>query len=214
MVIAVTVLLTSLMLPAMSQLQEGAHRIVCSSNQRQLGQAMFMYARNHNDKLPSSKLLGQHPNRPQELMRAYDPETRGWDGWGLLYSQHYCASIECYYCPSHLGEHPMDRYYEEWQHPTGVPIYTNYHYSGDREWDTNKLRSLHRTSDLALATDGLRTASDFNHLTGMNILYADGSVRWYDGAEEIVDQLPEREISTQEEADRYVEIWHMVEFRK
>lgn len=215
-VLAVTVILTSLLLPAMSQLQETAFRIVCSSNERQLGQGIFMYAHDHLDQLPkSSALTGEH-KRPQELMSAYNPKTHEWDGWGELYMYQYCGAVECYYCPSHRGEHPIERYYQSWniQHKGSEPIYTNYHYSGHVEWDTGNKRNLHSNSSQALATDGLRTASDFNHKTGMNILYADGSVRWSEDTEDVLNLLPKTAALSEDEAEQYNKLWSVVEIQR
>lgn len=214
MVLGVAVLLTGMLLPAMSQLRESAHRIVCSSNQRQLGQALFMYAHDHRDTLPKSQALTEEVRRPQELMSAVSPVTGEWDGWGILFRDQYCAAVECYYCPSHLGEHPIERYYESWYFFDGEPIYTNFHYSGNIEWQTGDPRYLHRGEKLVLATDGLRTASDFNHVTGMNALHGDGAVRWVEDAEEILSLLPNGPIATSEEAKRYAELWSLVEVRR
>lgn len=203
------------MLPTMTQLRESAYRTVCSSNERQLGLALFMYAHDNNEKLPSSWALREELKQPQELMRAYIPETEEWDGWGELFRYQYCSAVECYYCPSHHGEHPMERYYSEWIRPRGTPIYTNYHYSGDVEWKGNKPRELHQGDNQVLATDGLRTSSDINHNgAGLNILYGDGSVRWLEGAEEVFSLVPADTITTEEEAARYREIWEAIEVLK
>lgn len=210
-VLAVTILLTGLMLPAMSKLRESANRIICSSNERQLGHALFMWAHDNNDELPHSEVLDGPSKKPQELMRAYNPETQEWDGWGRLYEYKYCSAVECFYCPSHLGEHPIERYYEDWIYPSGNPIYTNYHYAGDIDWETSRKRRLHRGSEQVLATDGLRTASDINHQSGMNVLSGDGAVRWYEDVEEIFMLLPEGQITSSEQAAVYKTLWSLIE---
>ncbi|MCZ6834504.1 MAG: prepilin-type N-terminal cleavage/methylation domain-containing protein [Planctomycetota bacterium] len=213
-VLAVTVVLTSMMLPTMSRLRESAYRTICSSNQRQQGLALFMYAGDNNEKLPSSSALEGVKKNPQELMRAYIPETQQWDGWGILFQFQYCSAVECYYCPSHHGDHPMERYYSDWIRPTGIPIYTNYHYAGNIEWQSNKPRNLHGGKEQVLATDGLRTTSDINHNgDGMNMLYGDGSVRWLEGAEKVFELVPSGIISTPEEAARYWELWEVLEVK-
>lgn len=213
-VLSVTVMMTGLLLPAMSQLRESAHKIVCASNERQMGQAIFMYAHGNKDALPKSTALTGKNNIPQELMRTYIGETRRWDGLGVLYEFRYCGAIGCFYCPSHLGDHTFERYYNDWLEPTVNDIYSNYHYSGDRDWKSNILRNLYSDSEQALVTDGLRTTSDINHGTGMNILYADGSVRWLEGVEDIIEILPDGQISAREQTRKYIGLWDLVETRR
>jgi prepilin-type processing-associated H-X9-DG protein len=111
-------------------------------------------------------------------------------GLGLLFIGGYCEAAQCFYCPSHRGEHPVERYLEMWSRPGGQPIYSNYHYAGHRHWDTGFARTWRNADRLVIATDGLRTASDFNHGNGMNVLYGDASVRWNSAAAAILPLLP------------------------
>ena len=199
-VMAVAVTLMALLMPAMSQVRENTHRIVCSTNQRQIGQGIFAYAADNRDRLPASEVLHTSDPNPQELMATRCNITQGhplgWDGLGLLYFHSYCGTASCYYCPSHHGNHPYERYESQWQTTgnTTALIYSNFHYCGDIDWNTGDRRSLHTDGyGLALITDGLRTAQDFNHRTGMNVVRGDGSVRWRDDIEGIVAQLPANE---------------------
>ena len=220
-VLSVTVMMTGLLLPAMSQLRESANKIVCGSNVRQMGQALFMYGHDNDDALPKSRALTGKNNTPQELMRTYigsdSTNTTKWNGLGVLYKFRYCGAIGCFYCPSHLGDHTFEKYYNDWLEPAENDIYGNYHFSGDRDWKSNKVRTLHSLlseSKQVLVTDGLRTARDFNHVTGMNILYADGSVRWREGAEDIIKILPDTKLSAQEQVLEYLGLWKLVEDRR
>ena len=78
------------------------------------------------------------------------------------------------------------------------PVYCNYHYTGDkklrvdRDGNTSWERRLYGNSQRqVLLTDGLRVRKDFSHRSGMNVLYADGSVDWHaDTGNEIFDRLP------------------------
>src|SRR5205823_930549 len=153
--------------------------------QRELGQAIFMYAADKNDSLPRSTALHEGQS-PRELMAARRASTwvnstrdEGWDGLGLLFYYHYCPAPECFYCPSHHGSNPFEQYSELWNAPQGpAAIYTNYHYCGDTEWGGARLRrTLAEGYSLVLVTDGLRCAQDFSHDNGMNMLHGDGSVR-------------------------------------
>jgi competence protein ComGC len=195
-VIAVAVMLTGLLMPAMHNLQENARRVICLSNLSQLGQGFLQYSIDYKDLLPYSAAL-HDDHQPQNLMMVKRPDPNGgWDGIGLLFQYHYCGAPECYYCPSHHGEHPFDRYTDVWSMDGNYAIFSNYHYAGDIEWGpgpNQKRRNMLDGHTLVLATDGLRTAKDFNHLTGMNVLRGDGSVRWHDDNGEILQQLPKDE---------------------
>jgi hypothetical protein len=209
-VIAVAVLLTSLTMPAMRQVHENAQRIMCMSNQQQLGHAFIMYGGDNNDYLPTS-FTQIHSETPQNLMMSRSGGPKGsWDGLGVLFSSHYCGSSECFYCPSHHGDHPFERYADSWAEtmPTR-PIFTNYHYAGHLEWkDLTRRRSLTEGYNLVLATDGLRTAADFNHVLGMNVLRGDGSVRWRDDTDDIYNLLP---ATDQEQIEpEYMDLWELV----
>ncbi|MHC5005532.1 MAG: prepilin-type N-terminal cleavage/methylation domain-containing protein [Planctomycetota bacterium] len=223
-VLSVALLLTALMLPALAQVRENAFRVICASNQRQLGIGMFMYANDHEDELPRSSFLEGQEEDPQELMVAYrsegvlNPDDGGthfieWDGLGVLFSEGYCSDPGCFYCPSHKGDHTIDRYQPMWQveSPAGR-IYTNYHYSGHRDWQTDSLRSLDDGEQLILLTDGLRTRQDFSHRVGMNLLAGDGSVRWKDDTIGIYESLPSMALAASDPtADGFDALWSRIE---
>ncbi|MBX3373282.1 MAG: prepilin-type N-terminal cleavage/methylation domain-containing protein [Phycisphaeraceae bacterium] len=186
-VLAVVVLLTGLLLPALTHVRESVNRVLSASNLRQIGLGVTMYDRDYNV-LPYSRELRFH--RPHELMAAWAGTQTGWDGLGRLWSGHYVSSPEVFYSPSHRGLHPFARYTSEWMSPTGARIYMNYHYGGDVDWlQVSRRRSLASGIEILLATDGLRTRSDFNHRVGMNQLRGDGSVRWRED-NSIYDSLP------------------------
>jgi hypothetical protein len=187
----------SLLMPAMSHVRENTHRVICASNQRQLGQAVFAFGADHKDRLPYSATLHTDDPQPWELMATrqtmVDGNSFGWDGLGLLFMNGYCATANCYYCPSHHGEHSFERYEEFWDPAKMDPslIYSNFHYCGDVDWSTGDRRSLHTGGyELVLITDGLRTSQDFNHWTGMNVVRGDGSVRWRDEVQGVLEHLP------------------------
>lgn len=215
-VLAVAVVLTGLMLPAMSHVRENLHRIICSSNLRQLGMSFQSFASDNKDQLPHTVLLEVELYQPQELMAVYlggdlAPAPNGWDGLGLLYSMGYCTAPGVFYCPSHTGDHPSERYPNDlWKDPGTERIYSNYHYAGDVEWsggESARARSI--DSVLLLATDGLR---DFNHGTSMNVLAGDGSVRWRDIPPSIYLQLSvDPNEDPEATAARYSNLWRAIE---
>jgi prepilin-type N-terminal cleavage/methylation domain-containing protein len=197
-VMGITAVLTALLLPTLSSIRENANRVISSSNQRNIGHGLIMYGSDHRDNLPESMCITGPNPAPSELMlarrdnpgRADSPYGKqknvsglnlgaGWDGLGRIYALHYLDTPETFYCPSHAGEHPKERYLETWDSRSGT-IYTNYHYAGHINWETGEIRSFHQGHRLVLLTDGLRRRSDLNHRTGLNILRGDGSVQWKD----------------------------------
>ena len=203
-------LLTALTLPAMRQVHENAQRVACMANLQQLGHALIMYGDDHNDMLPPSQAQ-MNSESPQNLMmsRRTGPGV-GWDGLGILFEEHYCDVAECFYCPSHHGNHPYDRYARHWAAPSvSQPIFANYHYAGHMDWtNPGRRRSLLDGHKLVLSTDGLRTANDFNHLQGMNVLRGDGSVRWREDNEDIFGMLPKTEL--EQISPQYMDLWDIV----
>ncbi|MEM7229632.1 MAG: prepilin-type N-terminal cleavage/methylation domain-containing protein [Planctomycetota bacterium] len=202
-VLAVVVILTSFLMPAIGHVRENANRIVCASNLRQIGTAMVQFAGDNKDRLPFSDALEPGGDGPLELMASHRGETgEAWDGIGLLFEGGYCGHAGCFYCPSHHGTHTFDEYEDEWQFRldaenagTSVEgrIYTNYHYAGHLEWSGKRMPRLLSRMDSkdALSTDGLRSLADFNHIVGMNVLRGDGSVNWYESGQRIRPLLPE-----------------------
>ena len=105
----------------------------------------------------------------------------GWDGLGHLYQGGLVPEPAVYYCPAHWGDHPFERYEDDWgesryaREPDRV-IYGNYHYVG--HLDGKRRIDLDDDPRRILITDGLRRQSDLNHRYGTNVLRADGSVEW------------------------------------
>lgn len=189
LVLTVTVVLTGLLLPVLSQIKENAFRVMCSSNLRQIGFGITTYADENNNNLPYS-YYGQQGEDKLEMMAAHRGEgstLRNWEGIGWLYVKMHLNSANVFYCPSHDSEHHFERYqnlYEQYRDMGEAtdPIYTNYQYVGDKDWDNNNKRRRLTDTNLVLAADGMRTISDINHETGLNMLRADGSVHWKDFA--------------------------------
>jgi len=241
MVLVVTALLTGLMMPAMAHVRENARRIVCQSNLRQLGMGVVIYTDEKNT-LPFS-FFGQPGQNKQHMMAAHrgavmvgsDGNDQGigddnesmafenWEGLGWLYQGRFIKSAEVLYCPSHHGEHFYDRYIDHFQHyrqfdsVASEPIFTNYQYAGDRDWanaDQPDRRRRLTDANLIMATDGLRTLADFNHLVGMNILRGDVSVSWNEDVttHRVRDMLPDGTESAAGAASMdYNEIWELIE---
>ncbi len=213
-VMAVTLLLTGLMLPALSQVRENSHRVVCSSNLRQTGLALVMY---YDDQagLPPSEYSIQKGYK-SEMMAAHRGEApQNWEGLGWLYGdvEHgpYLPNPQVFYCPSHHGEHRYEGYSELYEHPGSEPIYTNYHYVGPIDWDGGKVRRINGGESFVHATDGLRTVRDFNHRDGINVLRSDNSVNWRsDIADDLIQILSAAGPSSDGDST-YSRIWQLIQ---
>lgn len=209
--LSITVLLAGMLMPALSSVRENAHRVVCATNQRQIGQAITMYAGDHRERLPEARVLNEadanspnlmiarHATLPGQTPYGINGERRlppmplageDWDGLGLLRKDHYCDTPQSFYCPSHKGKHTYEENAEAWNGQSSPrDLFTNYHYGGHRNWRTGERIRLTGGASIVLAVDGLRTRDDFSHRLGMNMLRGDGSVSWRDNVT-IRDQLP------------------------
>jgi len=199
-VISITSLLAGLLLPALSSVRENSHRVLCGSNQRQLGQAITMYGGSRRYQLPNASAIDSSEPDPSQLAKLRNKTVDGgillaggdnpipeplqdssWDGLGHLYRWHYCGAQETYYCPSHEGEHTLEECSDLWDtKQIDEDLYGNYQYVGHKDWRTGRRHSLLRGEKLILMTDGLRTISEYSHGVGYNELRGDCSVVWVD----------------------------------
>ena len=191
--VAVMTVLVTLMLPMLTGAYETARRVRCASNIRQIGLALQMYADDNNDKLPPSIFESDDGTDEHDTItvRLADDDIRTtgdgprWDGLGYLFYRQYIDTPEVFYCPSHHGDHPYDRYADRWINQPGH-ININYQF---RLTPTKFLTDL--DGGTSLIADGMRTQSDYNHIDGNNTLKADMSSPWYqDSTRELYNSLP------------------------
>lgn len=176
--LSVIAVLISLLLPSLSMVRESTRRLICSSNIRQVGLGLMMFADDHEGKMPGTGFVpekgvavrsGSSQAQNTMIARVADFDVH-WDGLGYLYQHEYIDAPGVFYCPSHHGEHAFKRYAGEWAEGD-TSIMTNYQY-----------RPPGLTPELqrfALVTDGLRTQGDYNHGVGSSILRSDFSVTWF-----------------------------------
>lgn len=188
--LAVVLILIGLLLPTMSVVRETTRRVVCSSNVRQVGLGLAMYADQNDGLLPQTIFAGGNAQaaQPQEMMTLRIGERRQngrrivglWDGIGRLFDGDYLNASKLFYCPSHTGNHPFQRYETQWAGAAGE-IVGNYHFRGVGPNGSRLLREVLPES-AALVADGMRTAADYNHKVGTNVLRADLHVFWFTDA--------------------------------
>ena len=95
-VIGIIALLIAILLPALSRAREQSRRTKCQANLRSIGQAMFLYAGVHRDRLPNS-------NPP---MVAYsDPAI---DAVLVAFARAQVGAAGVFYCPSDSDPEPTE----------------------------------------------------------------------------------------------------------
>ncbi len=197
--IAVIGILIGLLMPGLSRINAHARRVVCSSNVRQIGLGLSMYASDYQGNLPPSTYLpvgsSASPPQPQEMMElrleGMSVATVGgaWDGLGHLVRNDYLNAPKLFYCPSHRGNHPFSRYSDRFGDYKGGVV-SNYHFRGV---GPNGSRNLYHIepAEAALVADGMATRLDYNHRVGINVLRADQVVIWIDDPrQELANSLP------------------------
>ena len=189
-------------MPGLSGIREATRRVVCSSNLRQQGLGLAMYADDNKGALAPSNYssasratstsgsgptsgLGVVDNSSQQTVLARDGDSNSWDGLGWLFTGEYLPASGVFYCPSHHGDYPFRVEAPLWITPTGE-IVTNYQYRGG-----DSFGSALFSDQTALITDAMRTVDEFNHVVGANVLRRDLTVSWYaDKGGLILQSLP------------------------
>ena len=131
-VMAIVTILTGLLLPTLASVRDAANRVISKSNQRNIGQAISVFADINRGSLPVSESINQSPLKAGELMRAWSPElldrnqfdpqrkraqwlANGFDGLGNLFKYELLSEPQVLYSPGHTGAHGWDEYQEDWR---------------------------------------------------------------------------------------------------
>lgn len=204
---AIVAVLLAMLFPAFGRAKEASRRVVCASNQRQIGLGLAMYADEHGGRLPPSVFLdaalappGTFQRRSHETVRvclapSSSDRAHHWDGLGLLASTDFIRVPEVFYCPSHSGPNRLPQFKELWA-ARGGDILGNYQYRGgidgpDRLQGINARGLWQLVPTFSLVSDGMRSQMEINHRDGMNVLSAALSVRWFtDTGSTLHDLLP------------------------
>lgn len=210
--LAIIALIVTALLPAMQRARSAAYRVICASNLRELGTGLTVYATDMGSRprlapsvfLPefSSASPAAAPGAPKLLshesvtlklewdhpLRWATADRSGFDGLGLLFAADIITSPELFYCPAHPGTARYSDYANRWYEGQPDRLLGNYQYRGlapNLSRDFNKL-----VGGWSLVADGLRTAGEFNHESGVNVLDGALSVGWVDDNGRIASALP------------------------
>jgi len=190
-VMAILAVLAGLLFPVVAKSREQARKTACMSNLRQIGMALSLYASNHGGVIPTTE-------SPNEAIRA---THHIWDGTltppryiglGYLHEKFgYGVKPQMYYCPAAEGINRMDWSRHSWRcwEKTGGDFTnaicgTSYVY---RETGVGADKILGRNAetpamvmDFQINMQAVNPANiGYSHfLTGVNILFLDGSVKW------------------------------------
>lgn len=200
---AVVAVLIGLLLPSLRGVTSTGKRVACSSNIRQIGLGLHMYADDWNGFVVPSRFVpgwsqkyrDSDPAQMMTLRLSNDADGlwgQSWDGLGRLTMANYLDAPKIFYCPSHHGAHKFSNYADAFGIDTREAV-GNYQYRGI---GPNGSRFLYDIvpSAAAIVTDGLQTKPDFNHRFGLNVLLADLHVVWYDDLNhELYETLPDDE---------------------
>lgn len=201
--ISVIGLLIGLMVPAISSVRDVTTRTLCSSNIRQLGLGVVMYADDYNGRMPSTAYVPVGVENTldaetvilrRDSMSPIPPSHHGsvatigighskWDGIGLLFRANYLDAAGVFYCPAHEGESTLENYRLAWSE-SDLELVGNYQFRGLGP-DGSPFLYRVEPRNAAILTDAFRTADERNHSDGANVLHADLRVTWFPGAPEL-----------------------------
>src|SRR5258706_1158721 len=188
-VIGIIALLIALLLPVLSRARESARRSACLSNQRQLAQALFLYAHQFHDRIPIGQVSDEY--QWNYTLNFANGSKAFVTHLGLLRDAGLLETPKAFYCPS---ESDPQWQFETDQNPwpfVTVPSPAAHHtrigygtrpgwsWGSDGSWPSSMAR-LSQMKSAAIAADLLigPTYVRARHGNGVNVCYADGSAHW------------------------------------
>jgi prepilin-type N-terminal cleavage/methylation domain-containing protein len=166
-VIGIIAVLISILLPTLSKSRKQAYRVQCMSNQRQLMQAILMYAQSFKGSLPDSTQRGSYYGSNRVYNSAAEPARGAADGWIALGKLWYTRALpagaaKAFYCPAVAAVSNAVSYDQEQWSPKNPPyqgiIYIGYMYRvfDDRFQTPNWMPAIERDHLMRLKLGKLR----------------------------------------------------------
>src|SRR5437660_113498 len=124
-VIGIIAVLVGVLLPALTKARKQGYRTLCESNQRQLVQAIIMYAQNFKGALPDNT-TGGNPSGNNRVFSDQLGNTRyaleGWHGLGKLWITHTMpvGAAKAFYCPTPQDDSAIQYRQNQWYPSNGV----------------------------------------------------------------------------------------------
>ena len=216
-VIAVLALLMSILFPALQKARQAAQRTICTSNCRQTGVALHMYAQDSDGQMipltnPSGQIMPIEQVEPWMAVLCYGPNARDGQKYrplhlAVLYETRHIKNPEVFYCPAQprIAEYPIPYYYEFYtghgaylwgsQLPTipgltgHVYVRTSYNY-----W-THGAKRLDQLARRVIVVDNLQEWEVVPHRRGsskpqgLSALFGDGHVNFCTGDDLFDEQV-------------------------
>jgi prepilin-type N-terminal cleavage/methylation domain-containing protein/prepilin-type processing-associated H-X9-DG protein len=191
-VIGIIALLIALLLPALAKSRESARRAACLSNLRQINMAFRFYAADNHDQVP----LGYRTASKQYNSMVFSTTAGNrWVLFGLLRVPGYLENPAVLFCPSENNtKFQFDTSENPWPAPDVTPIsniqagYCNRpddQIPDDLANPPAALQPFHmprlinfRNRAVLADLTATRARIVTRHVTGINVLYGDGSAKW------------------------------------
>jgi prepilin-type N-terminal cleavage/methylation domain-containing protein/prepilin-type processing-associated H-X9-DG protein len=188
-VIGIIAILIGLLLPALSRARESANRAACLSNQRQLYQALSMYANQFRDHIPIGYIADEF--QWNYTANYANSSTAFITQFGLLRDAKLLNNPAGFFCPSESD--PQWRYATD-ENPwpmIAIPSAQVHHtrlgfgsrpvasWGKDGAWP-DPMPRLSKLKNKAILADLLIGPTYINarHKSGVNVCYSDGSAHW------------------------------------
>ena len=200
-VVAIIALLVAILLPSVNRAKELVRRAVCAGNLRNVGIASVIYANDNDGWMPPCNIY-----RPYNAYIIFiSGDVQSWPyGFGILWDGEYIDVPQMYYCPA---ETMMT--YDTWRNPwwpntkhTDSPHTTTrssyMYFSREGSYDNPiwyptgpSFRTLEEVGSKAIVADASFYGSyfDAHRGEGVNVLYGDCGVQFWDDPEGIIIDL-------------------------